>query len=174
MSVSTEDPPHFAQGRRPVRHIAQTKRNGHDIEAAGRKRQLERIGHYRVRQALAPRHGQHFRAKIGARDFRFRHLPRDRQGEIAAPGGKIEHPPRTPFPNDVRGAPTPPEIEPAAEQMIGQIVTPGDPAEHGPNPSGSRSIRGLSRLGSDISVQQWTESRSVLSRRLRATSTNAC
>jgi hypothetical protein len=133
MSVSTEDPPHLAQSRRPVRHITQTKGNGHDIEASGRKRQLERISYYRVRQALAPRHGQHFRAKIGARDFRFRHLPSDRQGEIATPGGKIEHPPRTPLPNDVRGAPTPPEIKPDAEQMIGQIITPRDTAKHGPN-----------------------------------------
>ncbi len=77
---------------------------------------------------------QHLRAKIGARDFRLpatfaRSLGRDRRSRWRdrAPGAAAI---RLTI-SEARSPP--PEIEPAAEQMIGQIVAPRDAAKHGPD-----------------------------------------
>ena len=84
-----------------------------------------------VWRVLSARRQPASRAKNPRRDLRLRHLPLHRQSEIAAAGRKIEHSPRLPLPNDFRSSMAPPEIQAAAQEMIGDIVAARDPLKHG-------------------------------------------
>ena len=61
-----------------------------------RKRKVKRICQHRLAHALALRDGQHLGEKSAAVILRLGQPARNRQGEIAAPGGQIEHAARLP------------------------------------------------------------------------------
>ena len=78
MAARRQNPRHFREGRAPISHVAQAKRDRHDVEARLGKWQLERIGQDRIRQAFSSRDGQHLGRKISRGDLRFRQFSRNR------------------------------------------------------------------------------------------------
>ncbi len=61
---------------------------------------------------------------------RLRARPREARRQHAAARRQVQQPPRLPAPHDRRRPPPPEEIQPAAEQRVDHIVTPGDAREH--------------------------------------------
>ena len=143
MPAGAQHARHFAQSSAPVRHVAQAERDRHAIERSVLERKLERVRQHGFPHAFAPGHLQHFRRKIGGHDRRFRQPALNSEREIAAASRQIEHALAVASFDNFRGAPPPPEIRAAAEDVIGQIVTPRDPAKHRANRSGSREMSAL-------------------------------
>ena len=83
---------------------------------------MHRIRHHRAAQAFLPRPLQHWLAKIGPCYFRRRRGALDGQREIAAAGGEVQKRGGIPPGDDVSRTGPPKEIEPAGEEMIGEVV----------------------------------------------------
>ena len=91
---------------------------------------IQGVGHHRPLEAFAARLRQHLRRKIHAGNFRLRQPACEGEGQIAAARREVEETRGTPAFDDGSRAAAPPKIDPAAEQMIRQVVAPRDAVKH--------------------------------------------
>jgi hypothetical protein len=87
---------------------------------------MEGVGGDQIAQSFAPGFVQHRRTEVRADHGAGGAGGTQGQREIAAAGRKIENPGRLPAFHQPRRSPAPEKIHPTAEQVIGQVVAPGD------------------------------------------------
>ncbi len=131
--LRSQDSRDFREAALPRLHVAEPEGDGDDVERRVRKRELHSVRLNQIRNALAAGRAQHRQAEIRTdhRSLRARLFERER--EIAGTRGQVEHIDRLPRADDRRGPATPPEVEPAAEKVVGQIVATRDGAKKAPD-----------------------------------------
>ena len=95
------------------------------------KRERKRIRNHDSTNSFHFRHGEHFLRKIRGDDFRLRQDFFQRERQVTRSRGKIDNVFRIPTGNDLGCAFTPQKIATATQDMVREVVSTRNAAEHG-------------------------------------------
>src|SRR5207248_9568300 len=117
----------------PILHVTQTERDCHTVKRTITKWQVNNICYDGVMQTFSVCEREHCRQKISSNDFCFgQSLPYCKR-QISGASGDIENLFRFPARDDSRRAAAPVKICAATEEVIGEVVPPGDRLKDFPN-----------------------------------------
>ena len=126
------DAHHLAQAAIEVREVARAEADGHGVERVVGIGEVERVALLEAQPGrLPPRDLEHRRREVGARHLGAPARQRDR--EVARPGGHVERGRPRAHARELGGALAPAVVHPRRHDRVHPVVDPRDAVEHGPD-----------------------------------------